>query len=127
LAPAPRPAERPPATGHDFAGRPAPAGPAAATAAEKPPPQLALLGTDEDRPSDWLRAGQAMERVLLEATAHGLSTGLSSTPLTLAEPSWAPRDAFSPIGQVHVVLRIGYGPTVPPVPRLPVSQVLRID
>jgi hypothetical protein len=44
-------------------------------------PQLALLGTVQDRREDWLRAGQAMERVLLRATLDGLATSLTSQAL----------------------------------------------
>ncbi|QKV97100.1 hypothetical protein HUT19_39960 [Streptomyces sp. NA02950] len=35
-------------------------------------PVLAPLTTEHDRPSDRLRAGQALEHLLLVATAHGL-------------------------------------------------------
>ncbi|MFD5891729.1 Acg family FMN-binding oxidoreductase [Streptomyces sp. NPDC060334] len=44
-------------------------------------PQLALLGTPTDTRVDWLRAGQALERVLLQATADGLATSMTSQPL----------------------------------------------
>jgi hypothetical protein len=36
-------------------------------------PQLAVLTTARDVPAAWLRAGQALQRVLLTATARGLS------------------------------------------------------
>lgn len=62
-----------------FAGRRATPGRESATFEHMP--QLALLGTSGDRPEDWLRAGQAMERVLLEATLHGLATSLTSHAL----------------------------------------------
>jgi nitroreductase len=120
--------EAPPA-GRDFAGRPAPPGnPAEPGAApgNGQQPQLALLGTAEDRPTDWVRAGLALERVLLVATRHRLSAGLSSAPVEWSELRWAGSDALSAMGQVHVVLRIGYGPRVPATPRRPVAEVLRV-
>ncbi len=36
-------------------------------------PQLMVLSTDCDRPLDWLRAGQALQRALLTATRYGVS------------------------------------------------------
>lgn len=118
--------ETPP--GHDFTGRPVPAELHDTTATEyEEAPQLALLGTAEDRPSDWIRAGQALERVLLLATREGLSTALSSEAVEWSDLRWTVRDPLSSMGQVHVVLRLGYGPPVPATPRRPVSQVLHID
>ncbi|MGW6293332.1 Acg family FMN-binding oxidoreductase, partial [Streptomyces sp. NPDC055058] len=38
--------------------------------------QVALLWTARDRREDWLRAGQALERTLLVATAHGVRTSI---------------------------------------------------
>jgi nitroreductase len=36
-------------------------------------PQLMSLSTDDDRPLDWLRAGQALQRALLTATRYSMS------------------------------------------------------
>jgi len=36
-------------------------------------PQLMALSTDDDRPLDWLRAGQALQRALLTATRYSMS------------------------------------------------------
>ncbi len=44
-------------------------------------PHLALLYTGGDAPLDWLRAGQGLEHVLLEATTAGLAGSLTSHPL----------------------------------------------
>ncbi|MFE7761029.1 hypothetical protein [Streptomyces sp. NPDC057438] len=38
--------------------------------------QVALLWTSWDRREDWLRAGQALQRVLLTATVHGVRTSM---------------------------------------------------
>ncbi|MFF2849791.1 Acg family FMN-binding oxidoreductase [Streptomyces sp. NPDC058001] len=89
-------------------------------------PQLALLGTADDTPMDWLRAGQAMERVLLEATLDGLATSVASQALEWSELRWAVRDPLSPMGHVHMVIRLGYGPAGPATRRRPVSEVLSI-
>jgi hypothetical protein len=89
-------------------------------------PQLALLGTAEDRAADWLRAGQAMERVLLLCTEYGLSTGLTTQVLEWSELRWPVRDPESGMGQVQMVIRLGYGPPVPGSPRRPVGQTLEL-
>lgn len=73
-------------------------------------PQIALLGTVEDAPADWLRAGQAMQRVLLQATLDGLATSLMSQPLEWPELRSSVRDPSSAIGFVHMVFRFGCGP-----------------
>lgn len=109
----------------DFAGRSAVEGRQAATFESNP--QLALLGTVNDRRADWLQAGQAMERVLLQATLDGLSTSLTSHALEYPELRWAVRDPQSTMGFVHMVLRLGYGPPAPATPRRPVHEVLDID
>ncbi|MGW4201096.1 Acg family FMN-binding oxidoreductase [Streptomyces sp. NPDC004726] len=90
-------------------------------------PQLALLGTAHDRPVDWLRAGQAMERVLLEATLDGLATSVASQALEWSDLRWAVRDPASAMGHVHMVIRLGYGPAGPMTRRRSVADVLSID
>ncbi|MGV9246000.1 Acg family FMN-binding oxidoreductase [Streptomyces sp. NPDC003710] len=89
-------------------------------------PHVALLGTAEDRPVDWLRAGQALERVLLEATVDGLVASLTSQALEWPELRWAVRDPRSAMGHVQMVIRLGYGPEGHPTPRRPVAEVLDI-
>jgi hypothetical protein len=46
-------------------------------------PQLMVLSTDSDRPLDWLRAGQALQRTLLTATRYGVSASFLTQPLEL--------------------------------------------
>ncbi|MER5208916.1 nitroreductase family protein [Streptomyces sp. NPDC002825] len=90
-------------------------------------PQIALLGTAEDTPEEWLKAGQAMQRVLLQATLDGLATSLMSQPLEWPELRSDARDPGSTIGFVHMVIRLGYGPRGQATPRRPVSEVLAFD
>ncbi|SEB87290.1 Nitroreductase family protein [Streptomyces misionensis] len=111
-------------TVRDFAaGRPMPG---RAWAAFEQNPNLALLGTAHDAPADWLRAGQALERVLLRATTDGLVASLTSQPLEQPETRWAVRDPLSAMAHVHMVLRIGHGPKGPASPRRPVSDLLEV-
>ncbi|MFD7867166.1 Acg family FMN-binding oxidoreductase [Streptomyces sp. NPDC059783] len=89
-------------------------------------PQIALLGTVKDRPVDWLRAGQALEHVLLRATLDGLATSLMSQPLEWPELRSFARDPGSGTGFVHLLLRLGYGPSGFATPRRPVGEVLTL-
>ncbi|MGW2202802.1 Acg family FMN-binding oxidoreductase [Streptomyces sp. NPDC001774] len=87
-------------------------------------PQIVLLGTATDGPEDWLKAGQAMQRVLLRATLDGLSSSLMSQPLEWPELRSTARDPLSATGFVQMVIRLGYGPEGRATPRRPVSEVL---
>lgn len=89
-------------------------------------PQLAALFTQGDGPRDWLRAGQALQRVLLTATAYGVAASLFSQPLDLRPPQHR-GDKTGPFGHVQMLVRLGYGPPVPRVPRRPVYEVLVPD
>lgn len=87
-------------------------------------PHLAVLSTDGDLPRDWLRAGQAMERVLLLATLEGLATSFSTQALEWPDLRLSLRDPFSGTDHVQMMVRLGYGPQGPEVPRRPVQDVL---
>lgn len=87
-------------------------------------PHLAVLSTDGDRPRDWLCAGEGMERVLLLATLEGLATSFSTQALEWPDLRWPLRDPSSGTGHVQMMLRLGYGPKGPKVPRRPVEDVL---
>ena len=96
----------------------------AATVAFERDPTLILLFTDGDTPMDWLRAGAALQRVLLTATVRGLA----ATPLSqlLEVPKLRELLKDSATGQViQTVLRIGY-PTTAAVatPRRPLDEVI---
>ncbi|MGP4050617.1 Acg family FMN-binding oxidoreductase [Streptomyces sp. 2A115] len=108
----------------DFSGR-RPVADRGTTAFEYTP-HLALLSTRGEGPTDWLRAGQALERVLLEATLADLATSLTSHALEEPELRLLARDPASGTGQVQMVLRLGYGPRGPATPRRPVRDILEI-
>jgi nitroreductase len=99
-------------------------GAATATVAFEPDPTLILLFTTGDAPADWLRAGAALQRVLLTATLRGLA----ATPLSqlLEVPKLRALLGDSATGHVvQTVLRIGY-PTTPALatPRRPLDEVI---
>jgi hypothetical protein len=96
----------------------------AATVAFEPDPTLIVLFTDRDTTVDWLRAGAALQRVLLTATL----LDLAATPLSqlLEVPKLRALLADSVTGEVaQTVLRIGF-PTTPALatPRRPVEEVV---
>ncbi len=97
------------------------------TAAFESHPHLALLSTERDRPEDWLRAGQAMQRTLLAATLDGLSSSFVTQSLEWPELRWPLREPVSGHGLVQMVLRFGYGPRGTATPRRPVEEVLEFD
>ncbi len=88
-------------------------------------PQLAVLSTLCNTRADWLRAGQALERVWLTATARGVAVGPITQPLETAD-AWLVRDPRSGIEHPQMILRLGYGLPVPRTRRRPVSDVLDI-
>jgi hypothetical protein len=108
----------------DFAGR-RPVADRGTTSFEQNP-QLALLSTSGDAPADWLRAGQALERVLLEATLAGLATSLTSHALESRDLRLLAREPVMGTGHVQMVLRLGFGPQGPATPRRPVREVLEV-
>jgi nitroreductase len=86
-------------------------------------PQLAVLSTRSCGRADWLRAGQALQRLLLLATARGVAVGHLTQALETAD-AWLVRDPGSGIEHPQMVLRLGYGTAAHPSPRRPVSEVL---
>ena len=66
-----------------------------------------LLTTTGDRPADWVRAGQALQRILLTASARGAAVALHSQPLELPWLREFIRTQLSDGAYPHLVLRIG--------------------
>ncbi|AXI81493.1 Acg family FMN-binding oxidoreductase [Peterkaempfera bronchialis] len=87
-------------------------------------PRLAVLTTRHDRRVDWLRAGQALEHVLLVLTAHGLRASLLHQPMEWADLRWLLRDPQSEVCSPQMLIRIGYGPQGPATPRRPAAETL---
>jgi hypothetical protein len=80
-------------------------------------PAVVVLATHEDRSADWLRAGQALERVLLTASLVGLSAAFENQP---CEASPALRARLGAVLHGHVPQMVArLGPTEPgrPTPR----------
>ena len=88
---------------------------------------LLVLLTDHDGPVDRIRAGQALERVWLEATDVEVSLTLLTQPTEVAELRPWLRDPSSPWASPQALLRLGYGPQPPATARRPLDEVLEID
>jgi len=88
-------------------------------------PLLAVLGTEDDSPRAWLAAGQAMERILLRACAHGLTSSFLNQPVEVDDLRPRLAQAIGRGGDhPQLVMRFGYGPDVEHSPRAPVNDVL---
>ncbi|GAA3339050.1 hypothetical protein GCM10020358_21400 [Amorphoplanes nipponensis] len=86
-------------------------------------PAILVLATAGDTVFDHLRAGQALQRVLLTATSLGLATGLISQPAELAATRARLADAVSSAWP-QIVLRVGDGRPVRSTPRRPLEETL---
>lgn len=89
-------------------------------------PAVLVLGTDGHARRDWLRAGQVLQRVLLQATVAGVAAQPVTSVLEVPVLRGRLRAALCLIGHPQMVLRIGYGSQGPVTGRLPVDQVLEI-
>ncbi|MEU6809949.1 hypothetical protein ABZ920_13305 [Streptomyces sp. NPDC046831] len=71
---------------------------------------VAVLGTDRDDPPAWLRAGQALERVLLAAAARDVVAAFHTQPLELPPLRDRMRQTLSAGEYPQMLLRLGYAP-----------------
>lgn len=86
-------------------------------------PLLTAVLTPGHGPRADVAAGMAMQRVLLTACRLGLAGSFLSQPFEVPEMRAALVDEFAELGQVHTLLRIGYGYPVARAPRRPVDDV----
>lgn len=87
-------------------------------------PALAVVGIDGDTTVDWLRAGQAIGRVLLRAQADGVSASSLNQPVEVEELRPKLAELTGRAGFPQQLLRMGYGPEIEPAPRRPLQEVL---
>jgi len=90
------------------------------TAGGRPPerpyesdPLVAVLGSSTDTSLAQMRAGQAMQRVLLTATTAGVSASFLSQPVEVATTRASLRGLLGGRACPQAVLRFGYGFTAP--------------
>lgn len=76
-----------------------------------------VLGTDGDEPADWLRAGQALQRLLLTATDDGLVAALFSQVVEVPTARRRLVELLDLPGPPQAVLRVGYAAIEVPATR----------
>jgi hypothetical protein len=87
-------------------------------------PVLAVLCTANDSREWWLRAGQALSRVLLAARRAGVSASFFTQPVLVPELRQRLRALMGTECWPHLVLRLGYGRDVEPTPRRGADEML---
>ncbi len=87
-------------------------------------PVLVVLGTVGDTTEDWIKAGQAMARVLLRACANGVYASFLSQPIEVAELRPRVREALGMEEIPQLLLRMGYATQGRPTPRRTVEEVV---
>ncbi|GGZ03366.1 hypothetical protein CP967_27825 [Streptomyces nitrosporeus] len=100
--------------------------PGRGAAAFEPRPDLAVLETPGDDPAAWIAAGQALQRLLLEATGHGVAASFANQPLEDPDLREDVSSSAAHYGHPQMVLRLGYPRVRPPAtPRRPLAEVHR--
>lgn len=85
---------------------------------------LAVFSAEKDDPEHWLRVGQSCQRFALQATALGLKCAFVNQPVEVPSLRSDLADlAGFPGRRPNLLLRFGYGPTLPYSPRRPVGNV----
>lgn len=88
---------------------------------------IAALVTDSDLAPDWLRAGQALEAVLLTAAIDWSFAILHSRVGEIAPLRAELRRALGTAAYPQLLLRFGYAGSAPTTPRRPSADVLDIN
>jgi hypothetical protein len=86
---------------------------------------LFALCTKGDTAGDWMRAGRALQRVLLRATAFGFSASYFAQVVEVPRTRKCLRQALGERGYPQLLVRLGVAPPCPPTPRRGVESVLR--
>ncbi|WP_372661361.1 Acg family FMN-binding oxidoreductase [Amycolatopsis kentuckyensis] len=87
-------------------------------------PLVVVIGSFDDSRLDRLRSGQAMQRVLLTATAAGFDASFISQPVEVPEFRTGLRQLLGGGLWPQIVLRLGKGAPVPWTPRRSLDDVL---
>lgn len=85
---------------------------------------LFLLSTAGDDRLSWLHAGQALERLWLEATRHGYAVSLFSQAIEAVELRQLLGDKLGTPGYPQLIVRVGHAPATPISRRRALAQLL---
>ncbi len=86
-----------------------------------------MLRTTADQPADWLRAGQALNRLLLRAASRWVFASLQSQPLELPGYREQVRALLPGAGYPQMLLQFGRANTAPATPRRPQADLMTND
>jgi len=92
-------------------------------AGHQAPPASAILMTDGDTPTDWLRAGQALHRIGVHAASQWVFASLNSQPMESAAIRALVRSRLALPGVPHLLLELGRAHTAAATARRPVSEL----
>jgi hypothetical protein len=87
-------------------------------------PLIAVIATSDDSALAQLRAGQALQRMLLTATNWGMSASFVSQLIEVHAARREVRTLIGDDGHPQVVLRMGFGSPIMPTPRRAVADCL---
>jgi nitroreductase len=85
---------------------------------------VSIITTSSDQRSDWVNAGQALQRVLLSASSSGVAAALHSQPLELPQLRDLVRVELCDRAHPQMVLRLGTTDQAAVSVRRPVDEVL---
>ncbi|MFC4590985.1 Acg family FMN-binding oxidoreductase [Sphaerisporangium corydalis] len=88
---------------------------------------VAVLTTPADRPEDWLAAGQALQHVLLHASAHGVQAAFHTQALEMCELREFLRGHLLSGEHPQMIMRLGMALTETSSVRRPASEVVDRD
>jgi hypothetical protein len=89
----------------------------------QPPSATAVLLTPGDGVTDWLRAGQALDRILLRAATRWVFASLQSQPLESSQHRPAVRELLGGLGYPQMLLQFGRANTALATPRRPQAEM----
>ena len=88
-------------------------------------PLLGVISTPGDDQDDWIKAGCALQRVLIRAAAAGFSSSMLNQPVEVASMRPAVSSAVGRRDYAQLIFRMGRAPRdIPHAPRRPVGEVL---
>lgn len=90
-------------------------------------PALVVLGGGGDDPVGWLNVGQAMQQMLLRATAEEVTGSFLNQVCEVPDLREDLRALTGRSTPPQLLIRLGYGPMPEPSPRRPLSHVLVDD
>ena len=85
---------------------------------------LLVLATADDGPEAWIRAGEALEHVWLEATRQGYTMSLFTQPIEIPWIRETLRRELQMSAQPHVIIRVGRAPRAPSTRRRRLAEVI---